>query len=281
MTLSPLSFRKRYIPSCETPTPSSSPLVASPALPPRKRYQATSELIADTKSEDLEDESTNSKSEEVASEDRQLSVLVGGTTTNEPLGLGYEAARRHALELAEDTTRSTFEVGQSSRSIPDQHVAYLTPRLSVRPTWVDPEDAFLTIPSPVPTPVTTLVAIITVDGDEFLEVGAQLDLHRSILHDHTQRLDALLPTLIKGFRRDITELLDRSGAVRDEIHSQCFRLRSLKQGQERATITFGAMWKRVLALEAWARQSDAQRHELQELRHRVTTLEQEKSRRVE
>ncbi|GJT67949.1 hypothetical protein Tco_1019429 [Tanacetum coccineum] len=220
MDLSSLSFYKRYRPSCETPTPSSSPPVMSPAIPSRKRYQGTSELIADinTKSKDLEDESVNSKSEDTVSEDQQQEVPVEGTIVDEPLGLGYRAARRH------------------------QHVADPTPRLPVRPTWVDPEDgtayldiefdpqsrglvqtpsspewssgslhvspASLTMPSPVPTPVTTLVATIAVDVDEFLE--------------------------------DITELLDRSGAVKDEVHSLRFRLRSLEQGRERATITFGA-----------------------------------------
>ncbi|GKF93120.1 hypothetical protein Tco_0279839, partial [Tanacetum coccineum] len=167
MDLSLLSFCKRYRPSCETPTPSSSPPVMSPAIPSRKRYQGTSELIADTntKSKDLEDESVNSKSEDTVSEDRQQPVPVKGTTVDEPLGLGYGAARRRTIELADPT-----------------------PRLPVHPTWVDPKDgtvyldiefdpqyrglvqttaspewssgslhvspASLTMPSPVPTPVT-------------------------------------------------------------------------------------------------------------------------------
>ncbi|GKG05318.1 hypothetical protein Tco_0325404, partial [Tanacetum coccineum] len=61
---------------CYTSTPSSSPPVVSPALPPRKRYRGTSELIADTntKSEDSEDESTDFKGEEAASKDRQQAV---------------------------------------------------------------------------------------------------------------------------------------------------------------------------------------------------------------
>ncbi|GKB10293.1 hypothetical protein Tco_0844216 [Tanacetum coccineum] len=51
---------------------------------------------------------------------------------------------------------------------------------------------------PVPnSPVTTPEATITVDADEFIEAGAQLDLYRSILYDHTQRLDALPNTLLE------------------------------------------------------------------------------------
>ncbi|GJY84936.1 hypothetical protein Tco_0498962 [Tanacetum coccineum] len=113
MALSPLSFHKRYKPSCETPTPSLSPPVVSPNLPFRKRYRGTSELIADsdTESEESEDESTNSESEEVSFKDWQQSVPVEDTTADGPLGLGYGAARRRDLELAEGPVPSAFEVG--------------------------------------------------------------------------------------------------------------------------------------------------------------------------
>ncbi|GJW31909.1 hypothetical protein Tco_0051941 [Tanacetum coccineum] len=135
MALSLLSLRKRYKPSCETPITSSSPLVVSPTHPPRKRYHGTSKLIADidTESEVSEDESTNSKSEKTASGDRQKVLLVGGTTMDEHLGLRYTTARHHALELVEDATCSTFEVGLSSRSIRDQQISNPTPRLPVCP----------------------------------------------------------------------------------------------------------------------------------------------------
>ncbi|GKB43447.1 hypothetical protein Tco_0888389 [Tanacetum coccineum] len=125
---------------------------------------------------------------------------------------GYEAARRRALELAEEIAPSTFKVGQSSRTVPDQQMAdgTLTPRTPACTIWIDPEDA---------SPVTTLATTIAVDEDEFLEVGAHLELHGSLLHDYTQRLDALPPTLLEGHGRDIIELFDRSRAVREEIHS--------------------------------------------------------------
>ncbi|GKF94763.1 hypothetical protein Tco_0284463, partial [Tanacetum coccineum] len=84
------------------------------------------------------------------------------------------------------------------------------------------------VPSPIASPVTTPAATISVDEDQFLEVGAQLELHGSILHDHT------------------------SWAVRDEIFSQRYRFRSFKREQKRATVTFSAIWRPVLALEAWA-----------------------------
>ncbi|GJY54073.1 hypothetical protein Tco_0445737 [Tanacetum coccineum] len=182
---------------------------------------------------------------------------------------GYEAARRRALELAEEIAPSTFKVGQSSRSVLDQQTSRSTlyPRAPVQtpasPEWssgsLPVSPASLTVPSPVASPATTPTTTIAVDEDEFLEVGAQLELHESILLDHTQRLDAFPPTLLEGH---------------------------------------------VLALEAWAGHTDAQRaamwqaryedhrlihdllvqnaaiqRKLQEMRDRVTTLEQERSRR--
>ncbi|GKF14246.1 hypothetical protein Tco_0055708, partial [Tanacetum coccineum] len=50
-----------------------------------------------------------------------------------------------------------------------------------------------------------------------------------------------------------------SGAVRDEILSKRHRFRSLEYEQERVIVTFGAIWRPVLALESWAGQTDAQR----------------------
>nr|GEW57444.1 hypothetical protein [Tanacetum cinerariifolium] len=48
--------------------------------------------------------------------------------------------------------------------------------------------------------------------------------------------------------------------------------------QERTAVTFEALWRRMLALEAWARHATLQR-ELQEMRGRVTALEQERVRK--
>nr|GEW80419.1 hypothetical protein [Tanacetum cinerariifolium] len=262
MTLSPPSFRKRYGSSYETPSSSASP-ASSLTLPLWKRYRCTSKPIVDTKtegeeseakgtdseSEELEDDGPDSRSEEAASEDQQQqAVSVEDTATDEPLGLGYEAVRRHSLELAEGIMLNTYEIGQSSRSVLVQQIAdeTPTPRLHVHTTWEDPEDgtinvnikydmplvrapvqtpaspewsstslpvspASLTVPSQVATPKL----VKPVDEGYLVELGAQLELQ----DDHAQRLDALPPTLFKAYGRDFTELFARSGAVREEIHS--------------------------------------------------------------
>ncbi|GKF30730.1 hypothetical protein Tco_0100528 [Tanacetum coccineum] len=107
----------------ETPSPSS-----SPTLPIRKRYQGTSELVEDTKVESLdsdtkreghglEDEGPGSEEEEAAPEGQQYAISVINTATDEPLRLGYVTLRHHELALGEGSVPSTFEIGQSSRSI--------------------------------------------------------------------------------------------------------------------------------------------------------------------
>ncbi|GJS50246.1 hypothetical protein Tco_0600367 [Tanacetum coccineum] len=222
MALSPLSFCKRYRSFYETPSSSASP-APSLTLPIPKRYRGTSEPMLDIETED-----DKSKAEGAGS-----GTPVEVTIADRPLGLGYSAARRHSLEIAEEITPSTFEIAEE-----------------ITPGWSSGL-ASLTVPSPVALLKTTPAATIVVDEDEFLEVGAQLELHDSILHDHTQRLDTLPPILLEGHGQDIIKLFNRSRAVREEIHTQCFKLGSLKRALEHAIITFGALWRLVLALEAW------------------------------
>nr|GEZ33503.1 hypothetical protein [Tanacetum cinerariifolium] len=130
----------------------------------------------------------------------------------------------------------------------------------------------LTVPSPIASPMSTSTTTILVDEDQFIEVGAQLELYRGILQDHTQHLDAMPPALFAKIDRDVRELYTRLGAFRDEILSQRYRFRSLEHEQERTAVTFRALWRPVLALEAWT----ALQRELLEMRDRVTVLEQER-----
>ncbi|GJY68272.1 hypothetical protein Tco_0471254 [Tanacetum coccineum] len=234
--LSPSSFCKRYIPSYETPSQSS-----SPTLPIRKRYRGTFELILDIETKDessdsdaereghgLEDEGPGLEEEEAALEGQQQAVPVVDTAASEPLGLGYGALRRRELALGEGSVPSALETPPS-------------PEWSSGSLPVSPSSPV--VPSPIASPVITPAATISVNEDQFLEVGAQLELHESILHDHTHRLDALPPTLFTGYDQDLRELYTRSGVVRDEIFLQRYRFRSLEREQKRATMTFSAIWR--------------------------------------
>ncbi|GKE12735.1 hypothetical protein Tco_1416286, partial [Tanacetum coccineum] len=93
----------------------------------------------------------------------------------------------------------------------------ISPSHSDVPSPVSSPLISLTVPSPVATPTAT----IPVDEDSFKEID-----------------------------RDVGELYTRSGAVRDEIFSQRYQLRSLEHEHERAVMTFRALWRPVLALEA-------------------------------
>nr|GEX21710.1 hypothetical protein [Tanacetum cinerariifolium] len=134
MTLSPLSFYKRYRSSYETPSPSS-----SLTLPVWKRGE-----------------------EQATPEGQQQAVLVVDTAADEPLGLSYGALRRHELALKEGLVPSTCEIRQSFRSVSEQQRVEETPapRLPTHTTWVDPMDNtvytnILIYVPPVHTPIQT------------------------------------------------------------------------------------------------------------------------------
>ncbi|GKA89482.1 hypothetical protein Tco_0811294 [Tanacetum coccineum] len=256
--------------------------------------------------------------EEAVPEGQQWASPVVKTAVGEPIGLGYRALRHRELAVEEDHVYNMFEVGPGSRSVlePERPKRVSTLRQPTPTTWIDPEDGIayidvpayppptpptqtlpspewssgllpvslapsavpppisspmilLTVPSPIALPVATPIVTILVDEDQFIEIGAQLELYGGILQDHTQRLDTMSPTL------------------------------SLELEQERTTMTFGALWRPVLALEAWTGHVDtrmadmswvryddhrlihdmlvqqaALQRELQEMRGRVTALEE-------
>ncbi|GKA92675.1 hypothetical protein Tco_0814600 [Tanacetum coccineum] len=169
----------------------------------RKRYRSSYETPSPSSSPTLPDEGPSM--EEAAPEGQQQAVPVVDTAVSEPLGLGYGAARRHTLELTEEIAPSTFHRHPSSFHHPIRFRSW------------------------------NIATTISVDEDHILEVGAQLKLLGSILHDHTQHLDALPLTLFEGYDKDLRKLYTRSGAFRDKIFLQRYRFRSLEQEQERAT----------------------------------------------
>nr|GFB12845.1 hypothetical protein [Tanacetum cinerariifolium] len=95
----------------------------------------------------------------------------------------------------------------------------ISPSPFIVPSLVSSPMISLTVPSHIASPMATSTAILGVDQDKFIEVGAQLELYRGILQDHTQRLDAMPPTLFAEIIKGVRELYTRSGEVRDEIFS--------------------------------------------------------------
>nr|GEV17590.1 hypothetical protein [Tanacetum cinerariifolium] len=202
--LSPSSFFKMYRSSYDTSSSSSS------TLPTWKRYQGTFELNLRTETEDessdldvereghgLDDEGhglddeEEEEEEEAAPEGQQHAVLVVNTATS-----------RQSF---------SFVLEQGAERISAFRQPTLTPPSS---KWSSGSLPVLpsspVVPSPIALLVATPAATISVDKDQFLEVRAQLELHGSILQDHTQLLDVLPPTLFEGYDRDLRELYTRS-----------------------------------------------------------------------
>ncbi|GKE72895.1 hypothetical protein Tco_1534936, partial [Tanacetum coccineum] len=277
--LSPSSFHKRYRSSYETSS--------SLTLPGQKRYREEDEEDESSNEDDkrenqvlddeghglgdedhglsdeshgLEDKGLGLEEEEVVPEGQQQEVPVVETAVSEPLRLGYGALRRRELAVEEDQSTLVTWVDPEDDRVYTDVLAYAPPAAPVQTPpsskWslgslpVSPSSPI--VPSPIASPVATPIATISVKEDQFIEVGAQLELHGSILHDHTHRLKALLPTLVSDIDRDVRELYTRLGVVRNDMFSQRYKFRSLKREQERTVMTFGALWRLVPALKAWA-----------------------------
>nr|GEY44370.1 hypothetical protein [Tanacetum cinerariifolium] len=214
--LSLSSFCKRYRSSYETSS-SSSP----PALPIRKRYRGTSELVEDT-----EDESSDSGTEtEGHSSEGEGHILESEGLSLEDEGPGLEG-KGHGLE----DEGPGIEEEEAAPEDPKDDKVYTDIPTDVPPAthnqtlssheWsssslpVSPSPPVVS--SPIASPVTTPTSTISINEDQFLDVGAQLELHRSIFYDYTQCLDALPPIVFEGYDRDLRELYARSGAIVEE-----------------------------------------------------------------
>nr|GEV71662.1 hypothetical protein [Tanacetum cinerariifolium] len=178
--------------------------------------------------------------EEAVPEGQQRAVPVVETTVNEPLRLGYGALRRRELAIEGDHIYSMFEVGQGSGYAPEPKRSKRV-SASRQPTlamWTDQKDNMVYIDvhaylppalsaQTPPSPEWSSGSFLISPAPSFIEVGAQLELYRSILQDHTQCLDAMPPTLFAEIDRD-----------------------------ERTVVTSRSLWRLVLALEAWAGRVD-------------------------
>nr|GEY64844.1 hypothetical protein [Tanacetum cinerariifolium] len=183
--LSLSSFHKRYRSSYETS--SSSP----PSLPIRKRYRGASKLV-----EDIKDESSDLGIDRDSSKGEGHSSKGEGHGSKEE-GPGSEdegpsiVKKEEAKPEGEGSMPNTFEVGQSSRSIPEHEGERGYLHLDI-PPLLQGFTITRVVPSPIDSPVTTLASTKSVDKDQFL----------------------------RGYDRDLRELYTRSGMVRDEIFFQ-------------------------------------------------------------
>ncbi|GKC38956.1 hypothetical protein Tco_1051340 [Tanacetum coccineum] len=221
MALSDSAFCKRYRSSYETPSPSPSPTLL---VWKRYKGTSELILDTDSEGDKLGDEDTNESKEDESldadderEKERERLDDKGHGLDDEGYGLDDEG---HGLDdedygLEDEGLRLEEEAVLEEQQGAERVYAFRQPTLD---TWVDAKDGRVytdipayvplaapiqTLPSPkwlsgslpisssspvVPSPIASLVATptatISVDEDQFIEVGAQLELHGSILHDH-------------------------------------------------------------------------------------------------
>ncbi|GJZ31901.1 hypothetical protein Tco_0576948 [Tanacetum coccineum] len=227
--MSDLAFCKRFRSSYES-SPSSSP----PDLPSRKRYRGISRVVEDDEDEDEEiEESLDSDSESEDTEDE------GPTAEDEDpnvwddgLAAGDEGSGMRVESLSFGEDEDVFKGQHRATPVVETAVAppVQTPHLlkwSAGSLPVSPGTFYVSLPisSPIiPLTVPSLVASpATAETEGFLtEFGAQVEMQGGLIHDHTGQ------SRMRSSPRDID-------------------LGVLEHEQERVAVTFGAIWRPVLA----------------------------------
>ncbi|GJR74559.1 hypothetical protein Tco_0086924 [Tanacetum coccineum] len=265
-TLVPILHRTTRM-AVHVPPAMSSGLSAN--LPLRKRYRGMFELVEDSEedkeieesmdsnsvSEDAEDEGPTVEDEDPTAGDEGLAVGVEGPgMDDESHGSDDGSHRLHdeghsiesdglGLEEEEEDVPGDLEDGMVYIDVP----AYTAPAPPVQtppsPEWSSGSLPISLSPFVVPSPISSPMILLTVpspvampataETEGFLtELGAQVEMHGGLIHDHVVQLEDLSPALFE---------------------------RSLEYEQERVIVTFGAIWRPMLAIESWAGQTDAQR----------------------
>ncbi|GJS69914.1 hypothetical protein Tco_0702755 [Tanacetum coccineum] len=292
--MSDLTFRKRFRSSYE-----SSPSSSLPDLPSRKHYWGMSDESEDAVDEgptaededpaagdeglavgdegpSMRVESLSLVGDAVVPEGQQRAALVVETVVGQGSGSVLKPERPERVSALRQPTLTTWidlKDGIAYIDVP----AYppLAPPVQTPPSPEWSSGSLLVSPAPsiihspilspmipliVPSPVASPATVET-EGF-FTELGARVEMQGGLIRDHKVRLGELSPALFERYNRDIGELFTRSGVVRDEIFSLRYQFRSLEHKQERVVVTFGAIWRPVLALESWAGQTDAHREAL-------------------
>ncbi|GJS31479.1 hypothetical protein Tco_0492099 [Tanacetum coccineum] len=224
----------------------------------------------DDEGHSVESDGRGLEEEEAIPGGQQQAALVVGTTGS---GLAPESGRPERVSVFRQLTLTTWtnpEDGMIYIDIPDYPPPVPPVQIPPLPEWTSSSipisPSHSDVPSPlsspmipltVPSPVATPAAVET--SGFLTELGAQVEMQGGLIHDHAVRLEELPPALFERYDRDIGELFNRSRMVREEIFSQRYRFRSVEYERERVARKFGAIWRPVLTLEAWAGQTDAQR----------------------
>ncbi|GKE61407.1 hypothetical protein Tco_1511774, partial [Tanacetum coccineum] len=243
-------------------------------------------MDSDSVSEDAEDERPTAEDEDLAMDDKGLTTGVKGPgmddedhdldddthgKDDEGRGINNEghSVGSDGLGLEEEeeaipgVSSSTFEVEHGSGSAPESKrpervSAFRQPTLT---TWIDPKDGMIYIdildyPPPV-LPVQTPPSPKWTSGS--LSISAShFDVPSPMIH-MTVPSPIATPTIVEteGFLTELEAQVEMQGVLIDgrvvrleELSPALFE--SLEYEHERVAVTFGAIWRPVLALEAWA-----------------------------
>ncbi|GJV16838.1 hypothetical protein Tco_1362161 [Tanacetum coccineum] len=183
---------------------------------------------------------------------QQQAAPVVGTAMSKPLGLGQgsgpssESERPERVSTSRQPTLTTWtdlEDGMVYIDVPTYPPPAPPVQTSPSPEWTSGSLPISPSPSVVPSPVSSPMVPLTApspiaspamaETEGFMtELGAQVQIQRGLISDHAVQLEELSPALFK---------------------------RSLEYELERVAVTFGAIWRPMLALESWAGQTDVQR----------------------
>ncbi|GKA54127.1 hypothetical protein Tco_0753076 [Tanacetum coccineum] len=223
--MSDSAFRKRFRSSYES-SPSSSP----PDLPSRKRYRGTSELVKDEEEDDeREDERREDEEDEghTAEDEDPAARDEGLAAGDEGPGMRVESlCLKGDTDIPKGQQRAAPVVETAMDEPlglePERPERVLALRQPTLTTWIDPEDGRAYIDVPAYPPPTP--PIQTPPSPEWSSGSLPISLASSI----------------------------------GSYHLLCLR----EHEQERVAVTFGAIWRPVLALESWSSQTNAQRASL-------------------
>nr|GEZ51477.1 hypothetical protein [Tanacetum cinerariifolium] len=230
------------------------PLALSPSLSAEEEDDEEDDEIeessdSNSKSEGTKDEGPTAEDEDPAAEDKDPSAGYEGLAAGDEglgmrvqsLGLGGDEAVPEGQQQPTLTTWIDLEDGRTYIDVPaypspvlpvqtppslewSSGLLPISPASSINPLPISSPMIPLTVPSPAASPSMA-------ETKGFLtKLGAEAEIQGGLIHDHNVQLRELSFALCE---------------------------RSLKHEQERVALTFGEIWRPVLALKSWAGQTDA------------------------
>ncbi|GJR85861.1 hypothetical protein Tco_0209872 [Tanacetum coccineum] len=274
-----------------TPSPTSLPsLLPSPCIsslpspldsPPHQRVRRISDILPEEDPEEDPDE-------EPASAENP--------TINIPLGLGQRAAVLRQREFAADGIPSTFEIGQSSRTVqlhePDG-IRWRDIECNIRPTISTGSPTPSLVPNSPAAPAAPAPDIPTEaededddDNDAIEQIRARLEMHASAIDLHIDQLNDLVPSHFDEYERDVNRLNTRTGNMVRDLTTIQGRVYELQRDSMMARDAYQAIWQRLSALEVQnvtlQKLHQEDRMEIQSLKRHIVDLERaEKERRLQ